>query len=200
MKTLLVDDHPLVREAIALLLQDLDPKIEVIQAGNGTEALERFEAAAGIRLVLVDLVMPDMDGFDLLAELSGRNAECTLVVISATEDRRAVARTHANGADGFIHKSWSSERMQDALKCILDGGSCWPNELDHAFDERPELTRRQRDILQQLALGQANRQIAEALHISEHTVKFHLATLFRLLDASNRTECVAQARAAGLLP
>lgn len=197
MEVLLVDDHSLVREGLSLLLQALNPQVEVLQASNGLEGLVQFDRHPGMELALVDLAMPDMDGFDLLAELSGRQTKCRLVVISATDDNRHIARAQANGAHGFIHKSWSSAQMLDTLKQVLEGEPAWPPGV--ASEASPQLTSRQQDILQSLAHGSANRQIADELYISEHTVKFHLTTLYRLLDATNRTECVAQARSMGLL-
>lgn len=198
MRVLLADDHALIRDGLALLLQQLEPAVTVIQAGNGCEALESFDLHNGCDMALIDLAMPDMDGFDLLAELSGRDSSCRLVTISATDEPTAIRRARANGALGFIHKSWSSDRMIEALRKLRAGQAVWPPGL--AGNDTPaELTTRQQEILLQVAGGAANRQIAEQLFITEHTVKYHLATLFDLLGAQNRTECVGKARALGLI-
>lgn len=198
MRLLLVDDHPLVREGTALLLKKLSRNMQIVEAGNGRQALERLQQDEHFQMLLIDLGMPDMDGFDLLAELGGSKTQARLVVLSACEDLSTIARVRALGAHAFIHKSLSPAEMLEAVQRILDGAALWPQGLDNAV-EPLKLTDRQISILRALRDGKSNRQIAEQLHISEHTVKFHLATLYRLLNAANRTECMSKAQSHGLI-
>ena len=115
MKILLVDDHALFREGVALLLQRLDPDVVVVEAGNSRDALRSIDENPDCELVLLDLGLPDLSGLDAIAAIRERNAGVPVVVLSASEEKAMVLRALDQGAMGFIPKSSTSELMLGAL-------------------------------------------------------------------------------------
>ena len=204
MHILVVDDHALFREGLVLLLRQMGEQVDTREASSAEEALHQLDLMSEIDLLLIDLGMPGIDGIDLLSALRERGLDCPVVVISASEELHDIQRALAAGAQSFIPKSTSSSMLLDGLQRVLQGEDWLPREIHARLRQRqndtlPELTRRQQHILEALTAGDSNAEIAQRLNISVHTVKFHLATLFRLLDARNRTECVTRARELGLV-
>ncbi|HHI75691.1 MAG TPA: response regulator transcription factor [Gammaproteobacteria bacterium] len=203
MNILVVDDHALFREGLAMVLRQLDPDARVQEAGTAAQARRVLATPPPPDLLLIDLALPDMDGLALLRELRGEGMDCPVAVVSASDEPALVRDALAAGAQTFIPKSTHSGDMLTGLRQVLAGRDWLPAPVRRALRQRetrqqPILTQRQADILALLCEGCSNGEISERLSISTHTVKFHLATLFRLLEARNRTECVARARALGL--
>src|SRR6267143_5435175 len=129
MKILLVDDHVLIREALRGVLNELKGEATVVEASDWSQAIREIDQAADVDLILLDLTLPDRDGFEILAELRERYPAISVVVLSARQDRDSVARALDLGALGFIPKSGQREVMLSALDLVLAGGVYIPPEI-----------------------------------------------------------------------
>jgi len=201
----IADDHALFRAGLRLLLSDGCGPAEVREAGSLPELRALLDEDAAVDLAVVDLAMPGMNGGASIRELRHAFAQLRFVVMSGSEQRQDVLDALAAGAFGYIPKSLDPDAMVAAFQQVLNGGIYAPTllltEPDKAYEPSPSidaniiamLTPRQCDVLRLLGKGQANKEIARALDISEGTVKIHLAAIFRLLDVRNRTEAVLKA-------
>ena len=220
MKTLLVDDHSLFREGLALLITQGFPQLDLQQAGDIAEAMRQLEAHPDTELLLLDLALPDSAGTSGLIHLREHAPQVTIVVLSADESPEIVLAAIDAGAAGFIPKTARSGVMQQALRTVLAGGVYLPPAVllaprDEAADAAavaaafdppaPDadavtgLTPRQTDVLRLLIEGKPNKLICRELDLAESTVKTHLASIFRRLGASSRTQAVVAAARMGLL-
>ncbi len=198
-KILIVDDHALVREAMAQSLARLQPGLVCVEASSADQALACLEADAGIDLAVIDLMLPDMNGFSLLAVLGKRFPDVPAVVVSAIDDEASVRRAIKAGASGYVFKSSSSQVLLQALRVVLDGGVHLPEARSVAqpakrasmsASERYGLTAAQGRVLELLAAGKSNREIADLLGVSEGTVKVHMTANFRALGVSSRAQAL----------
>lgn len=210
-KFVIADDHALFRTGLRLLLLDGCGPAEVQEAANVEELREMLASAPAPELVVVDLSMPGMNGGATVKDLRQAYPGLRFVVMSASEERRHVLDALGAGAFGYIPKSLEPSAMIAAFQQILNGGIYAPTLLLTKSAAQPEpsaatlapqvletLTPRQCEVLRLLGKGQANKEIARALDISEGTVKIHLAAIFRLLEVRNRTEAVLKASALDL--
>ncbi|MBB4267299.1 LuxR C-terminal-related transcriptional regulator [Roseospira visakhapatnamensis] len=225
MRILIADDHELFRDGLRLVLDDLDPNLEIVEASTFDEALARAGEPPPPDLVLMDLVMPGMAWNEGLSALKQAVGAAPVVVLTATEDRRLVLDAVRLGAAGFIPKTSSGKVMIGALRLVLSGGVYLPPAL---LEDRevaalqqalplqamtmtpPEgiarpiasvpLTPRQREVLALLGQGQSNKEIARALGLSEGTVKLHVTAILKALKVNNRTGAVVAAARLGLAP
>lgn len=210
MNILIVDDHPLFIYGIRHSLGRLDPDVRVTEA-DGAESAERaietLESDQSFDLILIDLGLPGMNGTSIIQRLQERGIWLPLVVISGEQDVQVIKSVLEAGALGFIPKSHNSQQMVAALEQILDGEIYLPADIKQQIrrletrrNSTSELvTKRQLDVLQLMAKGYSNKQIATSLFLTEHTVKAHVSAIFTALDACNRTECVRIAQHEGLL-
>lgn len=201
MKILVVDDHALVREGLLATLRQLGPKVETVGAGDASAAAAVLDAE-DIDLMLLDLMLPGTKGQTFLPVVRRRFPTVPVVVLSALDDADTVAGVMASGASGFISKSASSEQLLDALRRVLAGEVYVPPGLREAagrsaaaraaggggMARRFGLTPAQERVLEQLADGASNRQIAETLGLTEGTVKIHVSAIMRALKVTNRAE------------
>lgn len=197
-KILIVEDHALVREAMAQTLSRLEPGIECVEAKGADDALAKLEGAADWDLAIIDLMLPDMNGFSLLAVLAKRFPDVPAIVVSAMDDEASVRRAIKGGASGFVSKASSGETLLQAVRVVLDGGVCTPEAATQSsgrrggapVSERFGLTAAQTRVLELLAQGKTNREIADLLGLSEGTVKVHMSAIFRALGVSNRAQAL----------
>jgi len=205
MRVLIADDHPMVRDALARTVHELEPAAEVQQAGD-FDTLLRLALEESADLVLLDLNMPGMDGIAGLQRLRARLPTMPVVVASGQDDAATIRAVLAAGAAGFIPKSERPEVLLGALRLVLAGGVYVP---PRSLDAPPPmaasptvaaamLTPRQRDVLRAMSHGQPNKLIARELGLTEGTVKIHIAAILRVLQARNRTEAVLRARERGI--
>lgn len=216
MKILAIDDHRLFLEGLTHVLQQLDDEVEVSACTSAIEALALLEKDGAIDLILVDLGMPKLGGLEFLRCLQATHYHFPVVVLSANDIPDEINRALTLGAVGFIPKSYGSREMLDALNQVLNGEVYIPAHLQRqiarlqntATEQVPVLesginrigvTRRQREVLKYVAKGYSNKDIATAMNLSESTVKSHIYTLFRTLQADSRTECVTNAMKIGLI-
>jgi DNA-binding NarL/FixJ family response regulator len=215
-KILVVDDHPLIREAMRSVLQQLDPDNEVLEAGDCDEALAIAACEPELALVLLDIRLPGISGLDGLEVLRERHPSVPVVVLSASEDRNEVMRALDSGAMGFIPKSQSSRVMIGALRLVLAGGVYLPAEVMSQSSAAPAvrqsgslydpkahaadigLTPRQTEVLSLLVQGKPNKVICRDLNLAEGTVKIHVAAILRALNVTNRTQAVVAVSRLGL--
>jgi DNA-binding NarL/FixJ family response regulator len=217
MKALIVDDHALIRDALARVVADLVPGAVVLEAAEPTSALEIIERQPDLDLVLLDLALPGMHGMTALQLLRSRYPAVSVVMVSATADRDSVQRALDHGAMGFISKSSTSEVVKSALRLVLAGGIYVPPEIlgaSHAVTpvEAPPgagsrypadlgLTERQAQILALVMEGESNKLISRRLNLAESTVKNQITVILKTLNVTSRTQAVlAVARLRLVLP
>jgi DNA-binding NarL/FixJ family response regulator len=202
MRVLIADDHPLVRDALARTVRELEGGAEVLEAGD-LEALLRLAREGGADLALVDLNMPGMGGLAGVHRLRTEAPTLPVVVASGQEDAATIRAVLAAGALGFIPKSERPEVLLGALRLVRAGGVYVPPRLiaapaAPATATTGDLTPRQLDVLACLMRGEPNKLIARALGLTEGTVKIHIAAILRVLQVRNRTEAVLRASELGI--
>jgi DNA-binding NarL/FixJ family response regulator len=205
LKILLADDHPLFREGVKPVLLKLDADVELLEAADYPSAFEAMHRnGEGVDLALLDLFMPGMSGVDGVIRFRAAFPDLPVVVLSAAEQSEDIHKLLAAGALGYVTKSSPADVILGALRLVLAGGVYVPPSLVGGELVAPEaprnaaLTSRQSEVLRELAKGQSNRQIADALKVTEGTIKIHLAAIFRILKVNNRTEAVLVAQKMGL--
>jgi DNA-binding NarL/FixJ family response regulator len=215
MKILLVDDHTLFREGMRLVLSQLDPESEIIEAANCAQAFAAADANPDCDIVLLDLNLPDMPGFAALSVLREKHPHLPVVVLSATDDRGTVLEALDGGAMGFIPKTSSSGVLLGALRLVLAKGVYIPPAVLAAEtagatpgatpkSTKPiraadiGLTDRQMDVLGLIVQGKPNKLICRELGLAEGTVKTHVTAVLRALNVTNRTQAVLAVGRLGL--
>jgi DNA-binding NarL/FixJ family response regulator len=211
MKILLCDDHALFRAGLALVLGELAPDVELLEAPQCQTALELAGAHPDLDLVLLDLDLPGMDGLAGLRRFRSEHPALPVVVVSASERSSDMRAAIAGGASGFVPKQSSRAELLAALRLVLGGGryvppsALAPDAEDQAAARRERrreraaaLTERQLTVLSLMARGLTNKEICGVLGIAEGTVKTHVAAIFEAMDVTNRTEAAVLARELGL--
>lgn len=217
MHILLADDHPLFREGVKPVLQKLDTALCLIEAVDYPSAFVAMRQASDeIDLALLDLNMPGSPGLEGIRHFRAEFPGTPLIVLSAADQPEEIRQVLAAGAMGYISKSSPSEVILSAMRLVLAGGVYAPLELVNAqlamsapspsstaalYAAAPRfsgLTERQFEVLILLCQGLSNRQIAEKLHVTEGTVKLHVAAVFRGMGVANRTEALLAAQKAGI--
>jgi len=214
MNILVVDDHPLIREALREVLKALGQDISLLEAADCATGLEMADANPDLALVLLDLSLPGKSGFEALAEFREHHPGLPVVVLSASEQPETVTRALDEGAMGFIPKTSSSQVLVNALRLVLSGGVYLPAEvLRHpeggsaqpfvppAGGTNPRdlgLTERQSQVLALLVQGKPNKLICRDLNLAEGTVKIHVTAILKALGVANRTQAVIAVGRLGL--
>jgi two-component system, NarL family, nitrate/nitrite response regulator NarL len=209
MKLLIIDDHPVLRDGLASLLRQAGPDTVVLEARDAPEGVGMAEQQADLDLVILDLSMPGMPGFEALAELGRKRPDLPVIVLSSSEDPKDVRKALASGALGYVPKSASQHVLLSAIRLVLNGDLYIPPLVlspdagapQHAGDSGNPgaLTARQIEVLTLISEGKPNKTIANQLALSEKTVKAHITAIFKALNVVNRTQAAAAARAAGII-
>lgn len=195
LKVLIADDHPLILEGIRRGLERSE-NIEVVGEAHSASAVMRLIERRRPEVVLLDLLMPDVEGTEHIEQIRRNWPDVKVVVLSGSEDRASVDSSVKAGASAFVVKSVSPSDIAAILRQVAGGaflvparpaagGGASPDE-----PAGPDLTERERTILQAAAQGKTTTQISQELFISEHTVKFHLTNVYRKLGVSNRAAAV----------
>ncbi len=205
MRVIVVDDHALIRAGLTDILLQRIPGASITEAASSAEAMAIL-AEEPIDLAIVDLFIPGESSFEFLRHIGQQYPALKVIVVSASENPSHMRKAIDFGALGYIPKSFSSTRFLAALDTILEGGSIFlPDNLSQlnpaAISANGEiapgttceallacLTPRQREILQMLAQGQSNKQIARHCQLSENTIKVHVSAILRSLGLNNRTQ------------
>ncbi len=192
---MLVDDHPIVRQGLALVLGQ-QKGIEIASSvGDGASALGALSQQPDV--ILLDLELPDTSGLELLPQLAQQAA---VVILTAYEKPSQIKLALELGAKGFLLKGACSEEIRNAVRAAARGEVYLQPRLASALLGPPrDLSPRERGVLGLLVQGCSNAQIASKLIIAERTVKFHVSSLFNKLEVSNRTEAAALAVEQGLV-
>jgi DNA-binding NarL/FixJ family response regulator len=195
---LIIDDHPLYRDALVQLLTGMLGEATVRAAGCAEEGLRMESQVPGLRLVLLDFNLPGMSGTEAIGALLGRFPAVDIIAVSASEDRIDATAALRAGARLFISKAVSTDVLADAIQRVLVGefaGPQWITPTGNSVlepDAASRLTPRQLEILALLHLS--NKEIGLRLGVAEITVKMHVSSLFRVFGVANRTQAMQAAR------
>lgn len=204
---LIADDHPLFRDALLQVVTEALEEFAVGEAQDLDTALATARAHEDLELILLDLNMPGMNGFNGLIALRNAVPDVPIVVVSASETAETAAQVLTFGASGFLPKSLSKPEMAEALRRVLEGDIYVPPHLEQQMEEgrrlSPEeqalveqlgaLTNQQRRVLEMVVAGKSNKIIAYELDIAESTVKAHVSAILRKLGVTSRTQAVITA-------
>jgi two-component system, NarL family, response regulator len=198
----IADDHPVVRQGLAAMFKSQSDIKVVAESANGEEALEICNRHFP-DVLLLDLRMPRKDGLQVMAELAARPAVRPRVIVMTTYDcEDDIRRSVKSGAKGYLVKDAAPQEIREAVRRVAAGGSVLSTNLVAKLAEsiaRPQLSKRERQVLKYLANGRSNKEIARILYISEHTAKAHVKSIMTKLNADSRTEVIAIAIKYGLI-
>jgi len=212
-RIMVADDHALVRGGLVQLVKLVEENVEIIETNDFQQTLEYLKEGKPVDLLLLDLLMPGMNNMDGIKKICKDWPDVPVIVVSASEQIAAIRSALAAGAMGYIPKTSSPEVMMSAIKLVLSGGVYVPphvlgasvsnddsvpeqkyaaESFENSLDQSvAQLTPRQLEVLDLMALGKPNRDIANDLGLNVGTVKMHSSRIFKTLNVQNRTEAVA---------
>ena len=200
-RILIADDHFIVRMGLTALV-NMEPDMEVIgEAANGAQAVDIF-GKLNPDLVLMDLRMPVKDGIQATAEIRNKFPVARILMLTTYDGDEDIHKALQAGAQGYVLKNSTAEALIPALRAVAAGQQWIPKDIASRLVSRKsfeELTPRELQVLHQLAKGLANKEIADTLNISEHTVKDHLKSILGKLRVADRTEAVTTAIQRGII-
>ena len=213
-RIIVADDHALVRGGLVQLVKLVEENVEIIESNDFNQTLELLANDQAIDLLLLDLLMPGMNGMESIKQICIDSPDVPVIVVSARENVAAIRNALAAGAVGYIPKTSSPDVMMSAIKLVLSGGVYVPphvlgfsTSMDDEVAENQfaadddeinvnqgysKLTQRQQEVLDLMALGKSNKEIADELGLTTGTVKMHSSRIFKTLNVQNRTEAVAK--------
>jgi len=199
---LIGDDHPVIRQGLAAILNSQKDIKIVAEAADGEGVCELYDQLSP-DVLLLDLRMPKKDGLQVVGELmSRRGSKPRIIVMTAYETEEDIRQVLKVGAKAFLAKAAHPQQIREAVRRVAKGESFLPPEIGFKLAEsmsHPELSNRETEILRYLARGRSNKEIGRALFISEGTVKHHVKSILRKLDAIGRSEAIAIATRRGLV-
>lgn len=214
MNFLHLDDHTLFAEGLAALLQQKTPELSVHSALDTESALAYLDQGLPVDLILIDLMMPGLDGLAFIESLKQRQLFIPFLVLSATKDLWDIKQAMAKGAAAFIPKTSSSDDIVSIIQLVLSGQIYLPPGMQEALSQLPnhtpdskqqrlirayQLGQRQMDVLLLMQEGYSTDEIAQVLNLSRNTIKSHTRALFAAFEVKNRLECVRYAQRRGIL-
>lgn len=209
MRVLIADDHPLYRDALEHVVSDIYPGADITSCASQDEVLAVVEGDDSFDLILLDLKLPGATGFTCLSLVRQRTPVTPVVIVSAVEDAKTTREAMEFGATGYLAKSSTKATMRNALQLVMSGGLFMPaaavsgNWLRRRSSPRQgqnqdpghaALTERQQTVLELMADGKSNKEIANDLSITEITVKAHVSAILRKLGVSNRVQAAMLAK------
>ncbi len=208
---LIADDHGILREGLRGLLEEYGDLRIIDEAVNGVQAIEKARALCP-DIMLLDLLMPEMGGVEVLEALAADNLPTKIIVLTGADDDDLLARSIQSGAMGYLLKDAAANQLVDAIRTVASGG-CWlppglTEKLFRGMAKKPRgedsaklslLTAREFEVFKLLGEAKSNSEIADALFISEHTVKVHVGRILEKLGLSGRAEAVKFAIRNGLV-
>lgn len=200
-RILAVDDHPMLREGIAAVIEGQPDMLLVAEASNGCEAVERYRAQRP-DIVLMDLQMPQMGGVEAIRTIREEFPSAIILVLTTYKGDVQALRALKAGAQGYLLKSALRKELLETIRSLFAGKRCIPAEIaaeiaGHALDD--DLTAREVAVLTCVAGGNSNKAVAALLTISEETVKAHMKSILAKLDARDRTHAVTIALKRGII-
>ncbi len=209
MKVLITDEQSLFRDGLSLRLKQINQDINILQSANLVEMQKLLSKEPDIDILILDIDLAELNATEVINKIKTISPQTKIVAISASEDTRNIRKILSNGVKGYIPKKSDSNILSGALKLILDGGTYIPlamleNNIDYNknIQQHPlkkNLTNRQSQVLDLIAQGKSNKQIAYDMGVSEATVKLHINALLRSLKVNNRTQAVITAQKLGLI-
>ena len=204
MKILVVDDHALVREGLRQVLKGLDEQVEVLEAPHCARAFELAALHPDLDLVLLDYHLPDMNGLQALDVFGQDHPELPIIMISGSVHPQIMRQVLARGAAGFVTKTGLSDDLLSVVRLVLAGDVYVPPDLlrgaavayrpaSDAGHSAPQLTTRQEEVLGLLLDGRSNKEISQALQLSDETVKNHVTAILRAFGVQTRMQAVIAA-------
>jgi DNA-binding NarL/FixJ family response regulator len=200
-RIMLVDDHPIVRIGLAALIGTLPGMETVAQAGGGREAIGLHRQHKP-DVTLMDLRLPDLGGVEVIRAIRAESPEARFIVLTTYEGDEDIHQALQAGARGYIIKGLPHQLLADAIKRVHAGGRYLPQVVKETLANRTpssDLSAREREILERIAQGKSNREIAAELELAEITVKMRVSAILERLDVHDRTEAVVTALQRGLL-
>ena len=200
-RILTVDDHPLLHEGVATVIRNQPDMLLVAEATNGQQSIQRFRQHTP-DVTLMDLRLPDMSGIDAMIAIREEFPEARVIILTTFSGDVEIQRALAAGARAYVLKSMPPKELVEVIRQVHAGKKRIPAEIaahlaEHYSDE--SLTAREVEVLQQIAAGSRNRDIAEKLFIAEETVKVHIKHIMEKLGASDRTQAMAIAVRRGII-
>ena len=199
---LIGDDHPVIRQGLAAILNSQKDIKIVAEAADGEGVCELYDQLSP-DVLLLDLRMPKKDGLQVVGELmSRRGSKPRIIVMTAYETEEDIRQVLKVGAKAFLAKAAHPQQIREAVRRVAKGESFLPPEIGFKLAEsmsHPELSNRETEILRYLARGRSNKEIGQILYICEGTVKHHVKSILRKLDAIGRSEAMAIATRRGLV-
>src|SRR6266487_2909979 len=200
-RVLSVDDHPLLREGIAIIINSQPDMALVSQASSGAEAIQQYREHQP-DVTLMDLRLPDLGGIDAMIAIRAQFPEARIIMLTTFEGDVEIQRSLEAGARGYLLKNMPPSELVEVIRQVHAGKKRVPAAVaaslaEHMSDE--DLTARETEVLRQVAGGNRNRDIAELLFISEETVKVHIKHIMDKLGAKDRTQAIAIAVRRGII-
>lgn len=202
----IVDDHPVVVEGLKSLIEKLDNHQVVGVAHNAVDTIDLLKNLK-VDVLLLDINLPDVSGIDLCKQLRKQFPEIKILGVSTFSDRSYISRMIANGALGYLIKSATSEEIAEAIDTVMQGQLYMSLKLEHLLrplsvvdrENLPSLTKREKEVLQLIASGLTNNQIAEKLFVSPSTVDTHRKNMITKLEVSNTASLIKLAVETGMI-
>jgi DNA-binding NarL/FixJ family response regulator len=198
---IIVDDHPVVREGLSAMIST-EPDVHVVgEAGTGAEALDIIPRLRP-DVVLMDLLLPDIPGYEVIAQLCGKSSDIAFIVLTTLGGDEEVYRSLEAGARGYLFKDMARKDLVVAIRTVVKGQRYIPEKVGSVLAQnlpRPGLSCREIEVLQLVAAGLRNKEIAFELRISEATINAHVKHILEKLNASDRTQAVTIALRRGII-
>jgi len=200
-RLLVVDDHPVVRDGLRLMLETQADMKVIAEAASAEEALKSFDEHRP-DVVVMDLRLPGQSGADAAAALRRRHPAARIIILTSYGQDAEIQSVLKAGVRAYLRKDVDRRQLLDVIRTVNAGGRYFPASILERLAEGvplSELTRREAEVLQRIAAGMTNKEIGAALSISEDTVKLHVKNLFGKLEVNDRTQAVAVAAKRGIL-
>lgn len=191
-QVLIADDHPIVRNGLVRMIELTDGMNVIAEAETGAQAISLFQQHQP-DVALMDLRMPDMPGVEAITMIRQQYPTARIIILTTYGTDEDIFRGLQAGARGYLLKDSKMHQLLDAIRNVYAGQTCIPPEVGAKLAERmsqPQLSDREQDVLQRMVQGMSNQEIAEALHIAESTIRFHISNILHKLGVSDRTQAV----------
>ncbi len=202
-KIIITDDHPMIRAGLASILQTQSDMLVLAELPNGKVLMEQINEL-NADVLLLDLEMPEMDGLQVIQACKEQALPIKIIVFTAYDTDERIIKAIKSGAKGYLLKGASRQSIYDAIRAVHAGQSILQAEITEKLFRQissnfTSLTERELEVIQLIANGLKNKDIADQLYVSERTIKFHVSSILSKLSAKNRTEAVKIAREKGII-